>query len=158
MPLMLTGAHVTRIDEDTGALNITQNNLEKNPTYLLYYLPFALQALLRSRGLATITEHARSGQSRVVKAEEPLGDDFSFREIRLTHSTMADHEIGSRRYGDEYGILHRGKRLHWVRGHIRNQWYPSVGRNQKKWVMGHFRGDKENGILGNENAVYVARG
>ena len=51
----------------------------------------------------------------------------------------------------------RHLRQHWVRGHWRNQWYPSEQINQTIWIDGFVRGDASIGVLAGQK-IYVARG
>lgn len=46
-------------------------------------------------------------------------------------------------------------RAHWVRGHWRRQWHPSVKLHRMKWVEGHMRGDPHLGVL-EDRPVLVA--
>lgn len=47
-------------------------------------------------------------------------------------------------------------RQHWVRGHWRNQWYPSLNDNRAIWIDGYIKGDSSRGIVTGQK-IHVAR-
>ena len=51
----------------------------------------------------------------------------------------------------------RKLRSHWVRGHWRQQWYPSIQDHRTIWIDGFIRGDAELGTVTGRK-IYVARG
>ena len=49
------------------------------------------------------------------------------------------------------------QRAHWVRGHWRNQWYPSYEEHRPLWIEGHPKGDPKLGTV-DSATVYLAKG
>ena len=47
-------------------------------------------------------------------------------------------------------------RQHWVRGHWRNQWYPSIKDNRAIWIDGYIKGDAALGIVTGQK-IHIAR-
>lgn len=50
----------------------------------------------------------------------------------------------------------RKVRQHWVRGHWRNQWYPSLDDNRAIWIDGYIKGDASRGTVMGQK-IHVAR-
>lgn len=50
------------------------------------------------------------------------------------------------------------QRLHWVRGHWRNQWYPSAQEHRPRWIDGFIKGNADYGDVTDRPTVYLATG
>lgn len=50
------------------------------------------------------------------------------------------------------------QRMHWVRGHWRNQWYPSAQEHRPRWIDGYIKGNADYGDVTDRPTVYLATG
>lgn len=73
------------------------------------------------------------------------------RSIRVLSLRNADHG----RYELD-AATGRKVRQHWVRGHWRNQWYPSLNDNRAIWIDGYIKGDASLGVVTGQK-IHVAR-
>jgi hypothetical protein len=69
--------------------------------------------------------------------------DPLIRRVQLRRPEHAGEELDAAR-AHRSGQPARG---HWVRGHWKQQWYPSVGENRPLWVAGYARGDFSAGMV-----------
>ena len=85
------------------------------------------------------------------KKKHAQGDSTPPRSIRVLSLRNADHG----RYELD-AATGRKIRQHWVRGHWRNQWYPSLKDNRAIWIDGYIKGDAALGIVMGQK-IHVAR-
>ena len=85
------------------------------------------------------------------KKKHAQGDSTPPRSIRVLSLRNADHG----RYELD-AATGRKIRQHWVRGHWRNQWYPSLKDNRAIWIDGYIKGDTALGIVMGQK-IHVAR-
>lgn len=106
-------------------------------------------ALLRSIMAISASSHARRQDVRPAKPRKlrPEYRDVPVRRVYLSRPEFGDAELASAR-----GKPHR---LHWVRGHWRNQWFPKLEGHRTIWIDGHPRGNAALGSVGGDK-VYVA--
>lgn len=83
------------------------------------------------------------------KASKRKAGDIS----RITVVSLIDQKHGRH---ELEAATHIKMRLHWVRGHWRNQWYPSVKEHRSIWINGFAKGDPTLGHVQN-HIVYTTR-
>lgn len=106
-------------------------------------------ALLRSVMAISSSSHARRQDVKPAKPRKlrPEYRDVPVRRLYLSRPEFGDAELASAK-----GKPHR---LHWVRGHWRNQWFPKLEDHRTIWIGGHPRGNAALGSVGGDR-VYVA--
>lgn len=85
------------------------------------------------------------------KKKHGQGDSAPPRTVRVLSLRNADHG----RYELD-AATGRKIRQHWVRGHWRNQWYPSLNDNRAIWIDGYIKGDASRGVVAGQK-IHVAR-
>ena len=92
------------------------------------FLRIAQQTITRSD-----VRRAPRGQRKRAKREEFEDDPF------VTIITLRRHESTGEGSGEPANYSHRFI----VRGHWRNQWYPSLGEHRQKWIGGYVKGPED---------------
>jgi hypothetical protein len=114
----------------------------------------ALVAYLRS--IKVIAQSAATNsttvqQKRLSKKEARQARTALPSTVRVLSLRNADHG----RYELD-AATGRKVRQHWVRGHWRNQWYPSLNDNRAIWIDGYIKGDASLGTVTGQK-IHVAR-
>lgn len=146
--------YLGQITFGVGSLNASQTEHDESHASVKHSI-----ALLRS--FKAILE---SQISKEQNAEDIVGEKkkrkarkASKRKIgdisKITVVSLVDQKHG--RYELE-AATHIKMRLHWVRGHWRNQWYPSVEEHRAIWINGFAKGDPTLGSVQNRT-VYTTR-
>lgn len=105
--------------------------------------------LLRSIMAISQSEHARRQD---VKPAKPRKLRPEYRDVPVRRMYLSSPEFGEAELAGARGKPHR---LHWVRGHWRNQWFPKLEDHRTIWIDGHPRGNAALGKVGGDK-VYVA--
>jgi hypothetical protein len=104
-----------------------------------------LRALGRlSRQPTTIVDEPPvAPRARRAAAKARRGAPASIRRVSLRHPHLAGHELQAARDARS-GHRPRG---HFVRGHWKHQWHPSIDEHRLTWVDGDLRGDFTAGVV-----------
>jgi hypothetical protein len=84
-----------------------------------------------------------SPRARRAAANARRGAPPSIRRVYLRHPHLASHELQAARDARS-GHRPRG---HYVRGHWKHQWHPSIDEHRLLWVDGYLRGDFSAGVV-----------
>lgn len=116
--------------------------------------------LLRAVGAVARTSYAIDDQVEVQLSGSPKSKKGGrkpqprrpqkIRRLYLRHPEYGAAELDAARG-------RQNRRLHWVRGHWRKQWYPSQEIHHIRWIEGHPRGSAELGTVEGER-VLIGKG
>lgn len=143
--------HLCPITMGFGHLGGTDEKYDEvNPSVrMLMALVRAVSAIARSP-LATETRPpVESPKQKKLRQKKKKPDPHGIRVVSLRKSEYGDYELDA--------TTGRKVRAHWVRGHWRNQWYPSVNAHRTIWIDGFVKGDAAQGTVGGSK-VYIAQG
>lgn len=87
-------------------------------------------------------------RSKKKRAQAAVASPSTVRVLALRNGDHGRYELDA--------ATGRKVRQHWVRGHWRNQWYPSLADNRAIWIDGHIKGDASLGTVVGQK-VHVAR-
>lgn len=95
----------------------------------------------------TLTDTESPKQSK-IRRRKGLKKPRTIRVLSLVNPEYGRYEMDA--------ATGRKLRSHWVRGHWRQQWYPSIQDHRTIWIDGFIRGDAELGTVTGRK-IYVAR-
>lgn len=98
-----------------------------------------------------VSDRPRIGQAVRGLARRSGLDPAAIRRIRLRTPEHGPAELQAAREHH-----HASPQGHWVRGHWRNQSYPSIGEHRAVWIEGYPRGDFSLGTLTGPKALIAA--
>ncbi|CRK57621.1 hypothetical protein [Alloactinosynnema sp. L-07] len=105
------------------------------------------QTLVRSEHLTA----PRAVRRRIERDDPHLDPTVRYIDLRRARTEPADHTDDPRTTGREY-------RHRWiVRGHWRNQWYPSRNDHRPIWIDPHLAGPADMPLLGGERVNVLRR-
>jgi len=110
----------------------------------------ALTALSRTADSVGETRELASKAAR-LRASKAGMPDPRVRRLYLHRPAAGAQELEALR-AERQG----SPRGHWVRGHWRNQWYPSIEEHRLRWIDGFPRGDFTQGTVSGER-IQIAR-
>lgn len=110
----------------------------------------ALTALTRTASSVAETQVMAPKKDR-LRARKAGMTDPRVRRLYLQHSEHGAAELDALR-AERQGT----PRGHWVRGHWRQQWFPSVQEHRWQWIDGFPRGDFSKGTVAGER-ILIAR-
>lgn len=129
--------------------NFRLNGIEKgnqdSSQKLLSYLR-ALSAIARSPRTSAVPKP-------VTVARRKKGKRSYTKERNVT--VMSLHRPETARYELDGARGNTRLRVHWVRGHWRNQWYATVEDHRLKWIDGFIKGDPDKGIVQNRKVIKI---
>ena len=105
-------------------------------------------------------EHGASGRRvlqhparrRIARDDPDLDPTVRYIDLRRARTEPSDHT------DDEPRTSTREYRHRWiVRGHWRNQWYPSRNDHRPIWIDPHFAGPEDKPLLGGERVNVLRR-
>jgi hypothetical protein len=101
----------------------------------------ALSALIRT----PLVRDEITPSSKAARRDAERADlrDTAVRRIHLRRPEHAEHELEAARDARR----NRPSRGHWVRGHWKKQWYPSIEEHRPVWITGYPRGDFAVGVV-----------
>jgi hypothetical protein len=106
------------------------------------------QTLVRSERLVA----QRPARRRIARADPTLDPTVRYIDLRRARTEPTD------RADDENRASSREYRHRWVvRGHWRNQWYPSRNDHRPIWIDPHFAGPEDKPLLGGERVNVLRR-
>ena len=105
-------------------------------------------SLTKTEDLVTGTAPPTKSQKKKSPKKREPRDTFDVRVLSLRNPDHGRYELEA-----ATGIK---LRAHWVRGHWRNQWYPSLEDHRTIWIDGFVKGDASLGTVTGPK-VYVAR-
>lgn len=116
-----------------------------------------------ARVLVALTALTRAGSAaaesaeRASKAARRRADKAGMPEARVRRLYLNRPESGPAELDALRAHRHGTPRGHWVRGHWRHQWHPSVAEHRWQWIEGCPRGDFTKGTVTGDR-MQVARG
>jgi hypothetical protein len=136
----------TGVDDDKSALDgDTRAALER--TILATWLLMG-QTLVRSERLVA----QRPARRRIARTDPTLDPTVRYIDLRRARTEPAD------RTDDEHRVSGREYQHRWiVRGHWRNQWYPSRNDHRPIWIDPHLAGPEDKPLLGGERVNVLRR-
>jgi len=123
---------------------------EDHPATPVSKILIALTALTRTSGVVGQSDEPTSKAARQVARKAGLIDS-RVRRLYLQKADSGAYELEALR-----AQRHGTPRGHWVRGHWRHTWFPSVEEHRWQWVEGFLRGDFTKGAVSGER-IQVAR-
>lgn len=111
----------------------------------------ALTALTRTSGVVGQFDEPTSKAARQVARKAGLMDS-RVRRLYLQKADNGAYELEALR-----AQRHGTPRGHWVRGHSRHTWFPSVEEHRWQWVEGFLRGDFTKGAVSGERIQFARK-
>jgi hypothetical protein len=133
----------TAVDQDTGSLPTTAEF-----THALG-LVRSINAVAKSAHTRSALAGTESEKQRKIRRRKGLRQPRQVRVLSLVNPNYGRYEMDA-------ATGHK-LRSHWVRGHWRQQWYPSIQDHRTIWIDGFIRGDAELGTVAGRK-IYVAKG
>lgn len=152
-PRMLESVYYLRT---MGSMTLPVDDPGPHDHFITQTLAFfrAMNAVARSprtRSEDVVTGRAR-GKKKKHRRAEPASQQ-TVRTLSLREPEHARHEMDA-----ATGAAPRvGVRQHWVRGHWRSQWYPSLDDHRSIWIDGFIKGDAGLGVMPT-TVVHTVRG
>lgn len=107
----------------------------------------AVSAIARSPQTVESKAITESDKQKKLRTRKRLPAPRDIRVLALRHSEHGGYELAA--------ATGRKVRAHWVCGHWRNQWYPSLQEHRTIWIDGYVHGDADLGVVSGPK-VYVA--
>lgn len=133
----------TVVDQETG----TYPSSEKF-THCLGLIR-SINAVSKSAHTRDTPTETESPKQSKIRRRKGLKKPRTIRVLSLVNPEYGRYEMDA--------ATGRKLRSHWVRGHWRQQWYPSIQDHRTIWIDGFIRGDAELGTVTGRK-IYVARG
>jgi hypothetical protein len=133
----------TAVDQDTGSLPTTDEF-----THGLG-LVRSINAVAKSAHTRDTLAGTESPKQRKIRQRKGLKQPRTIRVLSLVNPDYGRYEMDA--------ATGRKLRSHWVRGHWRQQWYPSIQDHRTIWIDGFIRGDADLGAVAGRK-IYVAKG
>lgn len=149
--------HLVTATTGVAQINATPEEHDKKPTAIKHAIAMlrSAKAILDSP-LSTQntgeTKHRQKKSKRSRRAKDI--DTSTVRVVSLRRPEYGKYELDA-------ATGHTPKtpqRMHWVRGHWRNQWYPSAQEHRPRWIDGYIKGNADYGDVTDRPTVYLATG
>ncbi|MFJ2662642.1 hypothetical protein [Arthrobacter koreensis] len=109
----------------------------------------SIKAVAKSAHTRDELTDTESPKQRKMRRRKGLRQPRQVRVLSLVNPDYGRYEMDA--------ATGRKLRSHWVRGHWRQQWYPSLEDHRTIWIDGFIRGDADLGTVTGRK-IYVARG
>lgn len=133
----------TTVDQDSGSLPGDEKFIRG------LGLIRSINAVAKSAHTREKLTDTESDKQRKVRRRKGLRRPHQVRVLSLVNPDYGRYEMDA--------ATGRKIRSHWVRGHWRQQWYPSTQDHRTIWIDGFIRGDADLGAVTGRK-IYVAKG
>lgn len=135
-----------------GLVHYRFSSDEDTASNFLLSLIVMFEPVARSKRVQRLDRTARPKRAKSKSADRP------FVEARLVQVEETDEGMDPELAAALGATSSRnGTRLHWVRGHSKRQWVPSVQKHRRIWVDGYDRGDARLGVVPRRPVLTTAR-
>lgn len=109
----------------------------------------SINAVVKSAHTRNKLTDTESEKQRKIRRRKGLRQPRQVRVLSLVNPDYGRYEMDA--------ATGRKLRSHWVRGHWRQQWYPSIQDHRTIWIDGFIRGDADLGTVTGRK-IYIAKG